>query len=491
MKESDRGYTTLILESELLASSPERVYQWLETRAAKAKEQKFFNDDLDEIAEKALLKRGNSLIDLALARFTKEPDVAIELFNRAHKEKEEDNSPSWVLRLAVLSNEAVGKGPGLRQFPHVLFGRNDESVVQWISTATPNELFALFHNPTAVDYFLREFLEGGKYWKALDEGRRLMAIYALSKNPRMSQTYDGGMDGYAEYSHGAVFSAAWKLAEIVPTTRQWAHALWDFFAVLERDAPSAMKPLEVAKRWFPDPSDETALKDEDSLHESGCLGVYQNVRSNLADLALSKGGNVGKDLLASDDVAFRVAAYRKMRLTPEQILAAYERDKSIAAHCAAYNENLWRSEKTRSALHDIAWKAVRENKHSDLDAANTYNRAQEAMEKKHPEWFVDVEPAPEISETRKEPILRADIHDESVTKADVENAVETEKAHDDGSEQILAIVKQLNKSRGDGNDQILATLKQLNAGIQGLSTTLRWVWWFSLVALAVMLFSHC
>lgn len=449
-----RSHKTLILEAELLASSPERVYEWLET-GAKANENNFFGTlDTDLSLEEALLSRHDSLIDLGLARFTGELTIAKELFNRAGRDK--DNKSNTILRLAVLSNLILGK-TSFNRYPKDLFG-DEATVCQWLADASSNELFALFSNPTLNDEFLKDFLTRVKPWDGLTDECFLIAVYSLAKNPRMRERYNGPMDGYAESSYSAVFNAGWKLAEIVPTTRPWANALWEFFNYLERDAYSMADPLEVAKRWFPKASDSDELEDEASANAVGHLGAFQSVRSGLAQLGLTKSLKIGDTLLANEDIAIRAAAYSTLRLTPEQLLAAYERDKVIAVNYAVQNENLWKSEHTRKALNDISWKAVKEDEHSDLMAANIFNSVRNSMEKKHPQWFVDGESdsTPELApETSTDPATKADVH------------------------RVLEAVG----VRAEGTEPILPMMKQLNASILSLGKTMGWVWWFSLGAL--------
>ncbi len=455
-----RNYKTLILEAELTASSPERVYQWLEARANELTSVKrsFEHGDADMELEAALFNRHEPFIDLGLARFSGEMAIAKELFKRAQTEKE---SPvNSTLRLAVLSNRILGK-TSFSDFPKDLFG-DDELVCKWLADASSNEIVALFSNPTLDDSFLKDFLERESPWDTLNEKCHLTAVYALATNPRMNQPYEGRMDGWAESSHSSVFDAGWKLAEIVPTTRVWANALWELYNRLERESYSMDNPLDVAKRWVPDASDKKELESEASSNAVGHLDAYQSVRMGLAQLALAKSRDVGPTLLASPDVALRAAAYSRMDLTPEQLLAAYERDKVLAVNYAVHNESLWQSEKTRRALRDISWKAVKDDKHSDLMAANVFNAIRDSMEKKNPKWFADE------NETSEAPELKPAESAQPATKADVHMILEA-----------VGI-------RREGSEPLVATLQDIQLAIVGLTKNVAWIWWFSLGALVTL-----
>ncbi len=393
-----RNYRTLIKEAELLAASPQIVVDWLQSRSANVQ---LFRDieEADEDLEQALLARNEPLIDFALARYCVYPDVARALFEKASG-PDANNRQAKALRLAILANQSLAKARmGLRGFPSALVPENE--FPGWLARADYNEIAALFENPSLDDSFLESFLDSKESWQALNEDRRLVALYALTRNSRMKAPYDQRwMDGYAEYRYNSVFNAAWKLAGTAPTTPVWAHALSYLYQAVWRH--SSIDSLKLTERWHPDQADAKSLKDEAAAIERGNLGGYGRVRQGLAQLALSKKSGIGPELLASDDPAFRAAAYASMALTPEQIVAAYEKDKELAVNEAVHNEELWRRPETREALQQICWRAVRDDKHSDLLAANVFNAVEERMMKEHPQWFAN--------QLSKEPATKSDVH---------------------------------------------------------------------------------
>jgi hypothetical protein len=120
----------------------------------------------------------------------------------------------------------------------------------------------------------------------------------------------------------------------------------------------------------------------------------------------------GSVSIASDDVAFRAAAYSAGPLNAEQLRAGYEKDGALVLTEAISNLHLWRTQVTRLALHDVAWGVVRDDKHSDLMAANQYNRVEKDLRKKHPAWFADEEQRDEPGYDEvddKAPATRADL----------------------------------------------------------------------------------
>ena len=433
-----RTYEETLREAKLLASSPETIAAYLEKRGRRLAADRFL-DEGDEELEKALLAVNHPLVDLSLARHCRFAETARLLFFR--------EPASLALKLAVLANRVVG-GSAFSYFLKDLFEQDEGKLSSYLASASDEELYALFENPKINDSFLRDFLEGKACWRELSEARRMTALVALHRNERMKTPYDRSfMDGYAEYNYGAVFDAAWKLAERLPITPQWASVLHWLYVPLQPDAFSVKEPLEVAARWFPQ-TPEQVDQEEQRLSFS----PYRGVRRGLAKLALSKSSTLAPKLFESDDVAFRCAAYAYADLSVEQISSAYERDGELAFEEMVHNQDLWKREATRIALHAVAWSVVNNDKHSDLMAANVFNGVRDRFAKSHPDWFRDEENfTPEPSE-------------EPATKSDIE-----------------ALASRLSGSA--------STVQQMKTLLETINGRVGFVWWFSLGTL-IGIFSH-
>ena len=402
---------------------------------------------MDEEVERALRGRGDPLIDLALARHGRHMDVVSELFNAA--------APGGSVRLACLTNRALGHEI-FRSFPVGLLGHEPEPMAEWLLSAGDEELSALFENPTLSDSFLSGILERGKGWEAIPDDRLCRFVSILHRNTRMrTLREDDWMDGYDEYSYGSVFNAAWKLAATAPATEPWAASLGWLFDQLQPDAFSIKEPLALASRWHVDPADAQAAKRETDSIAIGYLGDKQRVRKGLARLALRENGGLMGELLTSDDVALRCAAYAAGSLNAAQIRAGYEKDGELAYNEALNNLDLWKRQDNRQALHDIAWAVVGADKHSDLLAANIYKSKVKDLQQKHPAWFSNEEDGEQASYTEVDEQAPA-------TKAD-----------------ISAIAGQMDR-HSQGLDALAQALRPL------MSRT-GWIWWFSLGALVASL----
>ena len=436
-----RAFEEVIREARLLASSPELVASCLEERAGRLAENGIL-DEGDEELEAALLARGHPLIDLALAQFCRHSKTAKALFFR--------EPANQAVRFAVLTNQVVG-GSLFGCLPTNLFDQSKERLAAYLAAADLNEITALFQNPKVEDSFLRDYLEGDECWKALNEDRQIGSLQALHRNPRIKTPYNSDfMDGYAEYSYGAVFHAAWKLAVNSPVNQRWATALNWLYDSLEPNAFSIDDPLDVAKRWFPQTPED--IEHDQKRKSSGFLSSFQGVRTGLAKLALSKDSSLKANLLASEDIAFRSAIYAHSDLTAMQINQAYENDGELAFEQLVHNKVLWRRADTRQALHDVAWAVVRNDKQSDLMAANIFNGVRDRFAKEHPDWFRDDE------EFQPEP------SSEAATKGDIEALA-----------SIIATAP--------------SSIQQLQGLLKTINSRLGWVWWFALGAL-VTNFGH-
>lgn len=447
-----RSHAILIKEAELLASTPERVYQWLEARAIKREN---YDEEGDHELEVALLGRNDPLIEIAIARFAKYEDTAKILFNRINI-KNFNQSHQNAIRLALLSSESLSGLFNLEGVPSGLFDSKRQGVSTWLATADEIELRALFSNPRINDIFLRDILEGKEPWQVLDEDRRLAVIRTLAANKRMTQRYSGNMNGYAEYSHDSVTFAAWKLAETLPTSKKWAVVLGIFLEKLPYKSLKMDDPLAIADRWRSESHDVEDQNDEAGSAKSGYLWSYALVRKSLAGFAVSKNSELRKKLINSKDPAFRAAIYSSYEMTTEQIFSAYEMDGNLAVNECQRNDCIWRRPENRKAMHDISWKACGELNNNYMDSANTYNYLETERKNKFPQWFKDEEDEIDLAMT-------------PATKLDIETLAETVG----GNEYLLR--------------ETMTMHAQLGQALGAVNSRLGWVWWFSLGALATSL----
>lgn len=401
-----RSYESIIVEAELLALPPETVRVRLIEYASQAKgyDPKY---PLDEEAEEALRLRLDPLIDLSLAQYGRYLNSIKPIFHC--------NPPGSAVRLATLANRNFNNG-FLSHFPSGLF-EDFEDQIQWFVNAEKVELEALFSNPTLDDRFLRSVLEQEEEFAKVPEDRFRYIVSILAYNSRMSTERQlDYMDGQDEYNYDSVFDAAWTLADKVEPTSQWAHALSWLYANTLRKAPYKMKPLEIAKRWRPDPTNAEIMAKEVTEASPGFLSQYEMVRAGLARLAGENNDRLLQDLLTHEDRAFRAAAYIDYPLTQEMIDAAYEKDGEMAFQYSIGNEHLWRATDGRKMLRSLALIVNEADGSGHLDASNQFRSTEAHMEKLHPDWFKDEPSKPQNVEDAVNP------DDVPATRADLAQA---------------------------------------------------------------------
>ncbi len=473
--------------------SPESVAEFLKSRAGLSK-QAAYSDPVDEDVERALRSRGEDLIDIALAHYGRHMKVVSDLFLSA--------APESPVRLACLSNRSLGRAI-LPSFPVGLLGRDSGPIADWLLSASAEELSALFENPTLSDDFLRDLLERKRGWEGLSEERLCRIVAILHRNQRMRTPRDDDwLDGWSEYTYEAVFDAAWRLAETAPTNRGWAYALGWLYEQLEPHAFSVKEPLKVAERWYVDPTDtEEAKREADSLAIS-FLGDWQRVRKGLGRLALGKRGTTERDLLSSDDVAFRCSAYSWGSLNAEQLWAGYERDGELAYSESVRNWFLWHRQETRQALEKMAWAVAKADKHSDLTAVNMYRSTERSTRQGHPTWFSDEEDVPGVDEgdQDREPATRGEIVALAAQAATKDDLVAIAAQIDRQAQELEALGRSIQEmsARTALSDRlgvqemssIAPDLSRQATLVEGVRQDLRtvmhrtgWIWWFSLGAL--------
>lgn len=462
---------TIILEAELLASSPERVYDLLERRAPKIKSALIVEAGDSEL-ELALLARDEPLIELGLAKFCWSHETAMSLMEKAN----EGNSGKPELRIALLSNTTLQ-----RSVPDSLFNYSEKATFQWLTTCSQEEVAALFANPLVVDYFLMDFFEGKEPWIALDDERRRIAVGAFSSS-RLEREYTDIYDPYDEFERETVLWAAWDMVESLPITEPWAYVLMDLSTLLLRERVYAKNALAIASKWHPK-SGETVFGNDLEYTQRG-LSVWQHVRHRIAMLALESNSSLLYELLESDDPAFRGAAYQAGIKTPKQLLHAFEKEEFLAFDHALSNEHLWMTKIGRETLSSLCRKLERKE---EIEAGcfpirpRWLDEERARMEKKYPQYFSE------------ENVEQNDSEDEKpATKADLQIFADAVKKLEGARERIEEkIPNWFSEDEKPATKADLETIADIigrsamassEAQSQRAAPYIKWIFWFSLAA---------
>jgi hypothetical protein len=346
--------TEEIVEAKFLSvCSAQDAVEWLKhQRANVGRLNSIFRKDKTH-QETVLESRKDPYIDFGLVRYGTTTEVAKKVYARG----------DMGIRCTALA--------------HFPFGGFDAIMDKFeLADNAPTELDeinALVSNDTLTDSKLIQcFEKKGSTFAPLNENEYQGVLIAVSDNPRLMRPYDDTfLDGWSDYRHHSVFTAAWKLSETVPNTLKWASVLCNLLS--KCSTPSGFDPVPVLGRWY-----FANEKDEDPKD----IGYYLRIR--LADVLKADDA-----LLKATDGALRESFYK--RFSPVKY-RQWDSFAKIDGECffdgALHNEALWQAQELREVLSRLCWSHP--DPTSDMMIPNRFRAIEVRMRSKHPEWFKDV-----------------------------------------------------------------------------------------------------
>lgn len=337
--------------------TPEQAYHWLkEQRPPISVYRNRFSliDDHREI-ETILLHRQDALIDHGLARYGWSIEVADKLYPRLEIKD----------RIIMRCFHIAAAGP---------FFADDAEI-------TPDlirEIEAWATNPNLGDGHFERLFKRSDIFERLSDDEYMGVIRCAGYNKRLQTPYESlFLDGFDDYTYHKVFAEAWNLVMQVEPTDTWAGAL---ISLLQNCVPYGYQidVDEALERWR---IDEKPY-DKDKWHS---MSRSWYLRSYIALLEKDD-----KKLLQSDDAACRAAFYTRFDPTIVTNWREFAQvDGEVFFEHAMRNGKIWRSTPDRHALERIAWALP--DKHSTMDAQNSYRAREQWMKEEHPDWFADDE----------------------------------------------------------------------------------------------------
>ncbi|SER84680.1 hypothetical protein SAMN04244573_04442 [Azotobacter beijerinckii] len=377
-------------EAVLCASSPEYVYDWLKTRAINSinaggvssislRHRLLEGGDYE--LEEALLLRNDPLIEIGLARFCINENVARKLFAKSidYDRAGVSKSHARSIRIGLLYNQWI-------MFGECLGG---DEIDDLLENATKEELAAICENPNpSDDSLLLALIEKvASKSSSLSDEKKVAVIYALSKNKIFSASVRFG-ELNDEINVYRTLEALWGLVKTLPAEKVFAAALVDFLYNLEpiREVFSFDEIMEICERWKP---------DSERVHHSKYLTNFELVRVYIAKNAFHSKYVEAETLLNNNDIALRCAAYAHVELTPDLIRGAYELDGGKVLDYISENKSAWSSPGNRDALKSIM---------STEDYIYSFTELEDEWAKSHPYYFnyEGRPPSPTIDSLSKE-----------------------------------------------------------------------------------------
>jgi hypothetical protein len=350
----------LIEAKRLLLSPPEVVYQYLEEHR---------NEDiLNQLAE-VLLTRNEELINLGVARFTKNEAALERLFGETGSE---------AIRCAVLSNPKCPLGfLGMIKEEHT-------DLVNILYKGTQAEVHALLTNQSlAGDSLANVFSRAGWAAHLTDDRWFLCSILALD-NPNLESEYKsrspvGYGEGWEHYEHDKAIEAAWDLLLNVPLTKEWAINL-SYQLSGKKITHYCGEDKEYYKKVF-----ARWVSDDEELEQS-----FKDLRKWIASTIPTHLDDLHEWMADHEDQSIRIGHYYSFRTSDVKVLDKYyEKDRKDFIDAALENGNLFLNKKIRVHFRELLNKNCEERgSYDDLDF---FDITLERISKIHPEILPDEE----------------------------------------------------------------------------------------------------
>jgi len=342
-----------ILAEELKYRSPEYVYSWLEGNTD-------YGLNNRDLIDRVLLRRGQPLIDLGLAKYSLSRFVVKRLFYR-----------SKLLRSSVMTNPHVGPGT------HHSWGRliSNEEVYDILARGETDTVGCLLENKTCSVNFLRSVATREEPFRSLAEKDWGLLIYHILQNPLVTQAkeveysflqFDHDMD------HRGLVKDLWELLSTVEPDPFWTLIYFDKIDSLP--LAFSFDYDGVFQKWKEAlPKVKPGLPEEDFLRgiARGIESSYPNVIEGASEI--------------------RMQFYQKMTQDEaEHIEEFLQLDGILFLENFYKNANFWRNEKGRSILASTSsvWRRKEEMSMSDGQMDWVYYETnQRKFEKECPEWF--------------------------------------------------------------------------------------------------------
>lgn len=335
----------------LLVSPANAVYDYLKDYAERAKSLRFSWAPNEEL-EYGLLHRNDRLIDLGLAQYCGTREVWAQLYDRGRKAPQNEQERRYLLslRVACLANEVQSRL--LARFPSS--NLDETQLKQAISEGTDEELAALLTNPRIESDLLVQLFERKGFFAGVDERQHMHFVIFASRNPRL--VTDASDEHGPDMDFRDLQRAIVELLRGAPVTMPWLRALRSLLdrCIIGDSEQPGRSIVDVIERWSKltvrasREDREHTYSDEYFRDESICMMAalygtyYESVNGEFKQLVIGD--------LNSPGVALRCAAYATVKLTPDQMQAAIDRDGNLFLLAVLRNVDVLRDKKARAII---------------------------------------------------------------------------------------------------------------------------------------------
>ncbi len=339
----------------MLVTPASNVYDYLKAYAAGGSDSSLWTPNAE--LEQGLLQRNDPLINLGLAQYAGEKEVWEHLYKKAYQapQNEQNRRYQRSLRIACFANELQGRFLSKLPGAHLAEGEIKALIA---SDECEEELAVLLSNRTVDPKFLVELFKKEGVFENLDDYKHLRLVHACAQNSLLATdtSDEHGPDMYFWDLQRAVV----HLLRKAPVNVHWLLNLhWLLGHLMRGDSHAPDDSIEdVLERWSKIPVEKPkeerdyGYTDEDSRDEALCMmaalyGHYHEKKSGKYERIV-----VGD--LNSPQLAYRCAAYASMKMTPQQVREAVDRDGSLVVLATIRNTDLLWNKEVRAILEQYA-----------------------------------------------------------------------------------------------------------------------------------------
>lgn len=289
------------------------------------------------------IRRGDPLIDLAVAQYSPKPSHVRNCFLRTLPQAANALQRSYKmgLRLACLQNQR--KTTEASGNPVSYLGRSGTTA--FLKVATSDELVALFTNPAIDEELIEGLYRRAKPFSEIAPPKWTSMLVYCMDNPCLQKLRGGGEK--ADARHERIQKALWWFVDHAPFNEIFAQVILNTLARLNPEQVYLPESIEgTLERW----GQSGLRKAGKTVSALTGLSRQEELRCLIASLYGKKTGALSNVSGSSRDIARRCCYYANARLTPRQIRSGYQRDAAAFVLAAAGNVDLLLDREKSAAL---------------------------------------------------------------------------------------------------------------------------------------------
>ena len=328
--------------ARVAVGSPDYCHRLL-TRLGEDLKEETASSTAEMVVYGTAIRRGDPLIDLAVAQYSPKPSHVHNCFMRTLTKAENSLQRSYKLglRLACLRNQRTGSGAGGN--PVSYLGRSGTAA--FLKVATNDELLTLFTNPAIDEELIEGLYRRTKPFSDVAPPKWTSMLVYCMDNPCLQKRPGGG--GKADARHERIQKALWWFVDRAPFNDIFAQVILNTLARLNPEQVHLPESIEgTLERW----GQSGLRKAGKTTSTLTGLSRQEELRCLIASLYGKRTGALSGVSDSSRDIARRCCYYANAPLTPCQIHSGFQHDAAAFLLAAAGNADILLDREKSAAL---------------------------------------------------------------------------------------------------------------------------------------------